>query len=288
MTQDVIIIGAPRSGTNMLRDVLTNLPGFATWPCDEINFVWRHGNRSAPSDELAPVLARPKVSAYLRNEFDKVRRRYSAASVVEKTCANSLRVEFVARVFPDAKYLFIRRDGLDAAASAMMRWSAPLDVRYTAAKARFVPVADLPYYGGRFVQNRLKLRRRAVERDSPGRVQNWWGPKPSGFIQLQASHPLDEICIIQWQRCVEASLRGIAALPTKQVHEITYEEFVSSPPDQLREVLGFLGRPDAFHADAVARVSDQSVGKGRAALGAETTARLESLAAGTLRKLGYV
>ena len=49
---DIIIIGAPRSGTNMLRDVLTALPGFETWPCDEINLAWRHGNRALPSDEL--------------------------------------------------------------------------------------------------------------------------------------------------------------------------------------------------------------------------------------------
>ena len=46
--RDVVIIGAPRSGTNMLRDVLTSLPGFATWPCDEINLIWRHGNRDLP------------------------------------------------------------------------------------------------------------------------------------------------------------------------------------------------------------------------------------------------
>ena len=288
MTQDVIIIGAPRSGTNMLRDVLTRLPGFATWPCDEINFVWRHGNRSAPSDELTPALARPKVSAYLRGEFDKIRRKYCASTVVEKTCANSLRVEFVARAFPDAKYLFIRRNGLDAAASAMIRWNAPLDVRYTAAKARFVPVSDLPYYGIEFVRNRLRSPKRAERLLSPEQVPRWWGPKPSDFVELQANHPLDEICMIQWQRCVEASLRGVASLPAEQVHEITYEEFVSAPLDQLREILGFLGRPETFHADVVSTVSDQSVGKGRTALGAETTARLESLAAGTLRRLGYV
>ena len=36
----VIIIGAPRSGTNMLRDILTNFEGIETWPCDEINYIW--------------------------------------------------------------------------------------------------------------------------------------------------------------------------------------------------------------------------------------------------------
>ncbi len=80
----------------MLRDVLTGLPGFATWPCDEINLVWRHGNRDHPSDELAAEHAPPR-GARLRPRAGSTgsARKYDAAVVVEKTCANSLRVEFV-------------------------------------------------------------------------------------------------------------------------------------------------------------------------------------------------
>ena len=57
MVQPVVIIGAARSGTNMLRDVLVKLPGVGTWPCDEINYIWRHGNalltRPGAPDSLA-------------------------------------------------------------------------------------------------------------------------------------------------------------------------------------------------------------------------------------------
>ena len=282
-----IIIGAPRSGTNMLRDVLTGLPRFATWPCDEINLVWRHGNRSAGSDELTADKARPEVRTYLHREFDRIARKYDATTVVEKTCANSLRVEFVARAFPDAKYLFVRRDGIDAAASAMSRWDAPLDVRYTVAKTRFVPPRDVPYYGLQFLKTRLIAHKRAGK-PQPARVEGWWGPKPNDFEQLRANHPLDEICLLQWQLCVESALRGLATLPDEQVHEISYEDFVRSPEDQLRSILAFLGHEGAFSPDAVAGVSAGSVGKGRAALGEPATARLESLAEVTLRKLGYV
>ena len=48
----LIIIGAGRSGTNILRDTLTSLSGFETWPCDEINPIWRHGNLFWPDDEI--------------------------------------------------------------------------------------------------------------------------------------------------------------------------------------------------------------------------------------------
>ena len=60
---DLVIIGAPRSGTNMLRDVLTSFDGIGTWPCDEINYIWRHGNVRYPSDEIPADRATPAAVA---------------------------------------------------------------------------------------------------------------------------------------------------------------------------------------------------------------------------------
>ena len=107
--QKVIIIGAPRSGTNILRDVLTSFDGICTWPCDEINYIWRHGNAGYLSDELPAVNVSPHVKQFINKAFQNIADKYSADVVIEKTCANSLRVPFVDRVIPDAKYIFIYR-----------------------------------------------------------------------------------------------------------------------------------------------------------------------------------
>jgi hypothetical protein len=282
MDSDVVIIGAPRSGTNMLRDVLTELPDFTTWPCDEINLIWRHGNRSHPSDELTAAHATPKVREYVRRQFDKVRRGHDATVVVEKTCANSLRVEFVRAVKPDARYVLITRDGLDAATSAMDRWYAPVDLRYTAAKARFVPPADLPFYGARFVANRL---RRAGH--DAGRVGRWWGPRTDDATALMDTRTLDEICMVQWSRCVENSLRGLEGMPNDQLHHVRYEEFVIHPEESLRALLDFLGRSESFDPAAIAGVSSSSVGKGRRSLDDATRERLNVVGGAALTRLGY-
>ena len=288
MSGQVIIIGAPRSGTNMLRDVLTGLPGFATWPCDEINFLWRHGNRGHASDELGREHATAEVTSFLHNQFDKISRKHGGHTVVEKTCANSLRVGFVAAAFPQAKYIFIRRDGVDAAASAMKRWNAPLDIPYTARKSRYVPLSDVGYYGWQFVLNRVRggKRSKAADAASTG-VTNWWGPRPDDYKALQAQYALDEVCMIQWMRCVEASIAGFAALPSIQMHELVYEEFVEQPVFHLRKVLAFLGNSDLMDDSAVSRVSMHTVGRGRESLGPGSVARLEALSHETLRKLGY-
>jgi len=130
----VVIIGAPRSGTNMLRDLLCSVDGVATWPCDEINYIWRHGNLRYPSDAFSPDMVNPRIQQYIRGQFSWVAKKYGARIVVEKTCANSLRVDFVERVLSQPKYIFIARDGVDVVCSAMRRWRAKLDLPYVLRK----------------------------------------------------------------------------------------------------------------------------------------------------------
>jgi len=281
--QPVVIIGAPRSGTNMLRDVLCRLDGVATWPCDEINYIWRHGNLRDPSDELPPERATVPVRRDIRRQFDWVARRYGVETVVEKTCANALRVPFVDAVVPEAKYLFIRRDGLDAVGSAMDRWTAPLDIPYLARKVRLVPATDLPYYAGRYFWSRVY---RLFSREQ--RLA-FWGPQMDDMDDLLAWHPLDEVCAIQWQRCVEQSRQAFEAMDSSRWLEVGYEDFVSRPQEELGRIVDFLGLPvggDA-RAEAVRGVRAGSIGKGRAALDGEAIQRLEALVGETLGRYGY-
>ena len=104
MYTPIIIIGAPRSGTNMLRDVLCSFRGIGTWPCDEINFIWRHYNINKDTDEFNEGMASEKVKKYIHNKFDLFAKKENLNFLVEKTCANSLRVPYVNKIIPNAKY----------------------------------------------------------------------------------------------------------------------------------------------------------------------------------------
>lgn len=280
--QDVVVIGAPRSGTNMLRDLVTALPEFGSWPCDEINPIWRHGNRDHPSDAFTPEMATDDVKRFVRGRFESLRSKAHVGRVVEKTCANSLRVGFVVRVLPDSKYVWITRDGLDAAMSAVERWHAPFDMRYTVDKARFVPPGDVIWYAARFVRSRLS-RRAASATQSGG----WWGPRVDGAEQLLATRPLDEVAVTQWRECVAASREGLAELPAEQVLHVPYESFVGEPDVWLGRLGEFLGTDTAPAASAVAKVSSTSVGKGRAALSEDDVARLSALAEPELSRFSH-
>jgi hypothetical protein len=259
----VIIIGAPRSGTNILRDVLTTMPAMATWPCDEINLMWRHGNASYPNDEFPAELATAPVQRYMRRHFETLSRRRATEIIVEKTCANSLRVDFVERIFPEATYLFIARDGIDAIASAMRRWTAPFELGYTLRKLRFVPLTDVPRYAARFVVNRLHRLK-----GGQGRLATW-GPVFAGMDELARQLSLEEICALQWKACVERAGESLQRVPAKRVFRLRYEDFAREPVAVSRRICDFLGvAADAAELqEATRRVRADSIGKGRRQLG---------------------
>ena len=280
----MIIIGAPRSGTNMLRDILTSLEGVATWPCDEINYIWRHGNARHPSDEIDVDHSTFYIKNYIQQRFFQIHKNYNAKFVVEKTCANSLRVPFVDSAIPNAKYIFIYRDGIDAAGSAKERWTAKMEITYIIEKVKFVPKTDLLYYGFRYLWARIYRLFSSEKRLA------FWGPKLVDMDSLLHKHTLNEVCALQWQRCVDKSEQAFASMPAGKMVRVRYEDFVLDPVVELSHIVKFLGldiQPDKI-AQAVEGVSSDSVGKGREALGKDEVANLEALVGTTLERYDYM
>lgn len=260
----IVIIGAGRSGTNVLRDALTRLAGFKTWPCDEINPIWRHGNLDWPDDEIPPERATPAVRHSIRKAFRRIWRQQGTPDfVVEKTCANALRVPFVDAVLPEARYIHIVRNGFDIVASARKRWSGELEIPslpYYLAKARYSPLSDLPRYAVSALKNRVAIKLGKQERfDS-------WGPRFAGIDALSEAS-LDEIVARQWAACVSSSDSAFANMASRRVFQLRYEDFTTTPQDILAQITRWLDSPrdeDALRA-AGALVRANSVGKGQVA-----------------------
>ena len=255
----VIIVGAARSGTNMLRDALTQIPGAASWPCDEINPIWRHHWAAYPTDELRPHHATPRVRRYIRAAFSRLANRTNARWVVEKTCANSLRVDFVQTVFPEAKFVFLLRDGRDVAASALKRWTAKPDWRYLARKARHLPLGDTPYYALRYLRYQFYRARSKTDR------YRTWGPRFEGIDQMLLTHPLLEVCAEQWRQCVVQSHAALIRLAPERVCYLRYEVLAARPQQELQRVSDFIGVSESRHLprSIAAGITSANTGKWR-------------------------
>jgi len=280
----IIIVGAPRSGTNMLRDILTSFNNIETWPCDEINYVWRHGNMFYPSDEIPIKNANNLAKKYIRGSFDFIHKKYNADVVIEKTCANSLRIPFVNKIVPEAKYIFIYRDGIDVSGSAKKRWTAKLDISYILAKARFIPISDLFIYASRYLFTRI-FRFFSKE----GRLA-FWGPASDDIKKNLNKYSLNEVCALQWKSCVDKAENAFSKMSDDKVIRLSYENFVCQPVIELNRILKFIGKDIEAEkiADSVKNVSDRNIGKGRRALGDEEVLKLEMLVKDTLKRYDYL
>ena len=67
----VFIIGAARSGTKFLRDVLAASPEVACVPYD-VNYIWRYKNENYPHDALAVESITKKIKFSIRHNIYSV------------------------------------------------------------------------------------------------------------------------------------------------------------------------------------------------------------------------
>jgi hypothetical protein len=270
----LFIIGAGRSGTNILRDVLTSLPGTITWPCDEINLVFRHGNRSMPHDEFGPEQVNDTARKYIVSTFKKLARsgKPPLPTIVEKTCANSLRVPFLNEIFPDARYIFIFRNGYDVTSSALIRWRSSIEPEYLYQKLKFVPVTDIPYYAVKFIKNRLH------QFNSKEKTQKQWGPVYDGMMRDLQEIPIEQVVARQWARSFEKAYQDLSSLGNEKYISLAYEDFVGDPLTILKKIKEWnsFGWSEEDMQRAASTVKRSSVNKGRKNLDKEIIERISA------------
>ena len=264
--------------------LLCSNKNFVTWDCDEINYIWRHGNVHFLSDEIPSNKASEKIKYYINNRFQEIADEYCGDVVVEKTCANSLRVPFVEAVIPNARYIFIYRDGIDATGSAKDRWTAKLEITYILKKIKFIPKIDLPFYAFRYIWARMY---RFISKE---KRLAFWGPALNNMSDILQNHSLNEVCALQWQKCVDNAEEALSLMPANKVIRVRYEDFVTKPAQQISRILEFIGQDVSSQEidKAVKDVTPTSIGKGRKALGAREVSNLERLVGDSLKRYDYI
>jgi len=280
--QFVFLIGAARSGTKFLRDVLAASDFVARVPFD-VNYVWRYGNESLPDDRIDDHNATPEIRQYIRATLTRMARRskgFPAPIVIEKSVSNVFRVPFMFRLFPDAKFIHLVRDGRDVSLSAARQWENPSDARYLIGKIRYFPLRNVKYA--------LWFLKNALSRRSEGsRRFPVWGPRYSGIDRDVAELTAIEIAAKQWSESVLAASEGLALIPDQQKSTIRYEDLVSNVGflSKLTEFLE-LPDPDTVIANYNDVLEGGKSGAWRALPETEQSAMLR-LIEPQLRQLGY-
>ena len=183
-------------------------------------------------DELAATLRRRgsgTVADQYRFVFDWLAQRFDKAVWVERSGASLPFVPILARMFPDARFVHICRDGRDTAMSMQshhfFRWRVlaarrmrrfgidPLHERNLLGTSPWVPLLSWVWF--KLVFRADRYRREVIELSSFGRF---------------------------WSNMIEQGLANLHALPEERVLTMRYESVLASPREELTRFIRFVGR----------------------------------------------
>lgn len=219
----IIVVSAPRSGSTLLFETLARSASLWTIG-DESHGIFEHIRELNPahgictSNRLLAENAEQRIVGHLRAAFlERLRNhaglRYGEVTdagtqkprLLEKTPKNALRIPFLNRVFPDARYIWLYRDPRENLSSMIEAWRS----------------SDFVTYGS-----------------LPGWTGNWSLLLPPGFQRL-AGRPLEEIVAFQWQSANRCILDDLAALASDRWTAVSYSELVADTPFTVKRLCEF-------------------------------------------------
>lgn len=213
LDRPIFIIGAPRSGTSMLYAVLRSHSSLAHWP-GEAHEVWEHDYHPAlkgwRSNALEPSDVEAEAAERIRREFFLVtggRKR-----LIDKTPRNAPRVSFINELFPDALFVYLKRDGRDNTNSLLNAWRTPRYRTYELPEPHAIPGADPKWW--KFILY-------------PG----WEG---------DTKGPLELVCAKQWAFSNDSAMDALAGIPGDRWAEVRYEDFIDDPESHTERIVKFL------------------------------------------------
>jgi hypothetical protein len=216
LDRPIFIIGAPRSGTSMLYAILRASSGLAHWQ-GEAHEVWEADHHPAltgwSSNVLGEADATDEVSARIRREFFLV--TGSRRRLIDKTPRNSVRVAFINAVFPDARFVFLQRDGRDNVNSLINAWRTPRFRTYELPEPHAIAGAD----------------------------PRWWKFVLYPGWERDRSGPLEVVCAKQWKLSNDSALGALHALEADRWTTVRYEDLADDPEEEVGRVMGFLRLP---------------------------------------------
>lgn len=250
----VFIIGSPRSGTTVLGEILDKHSQISQWY--EPYFVWDYYFRTFAHDERAAEDAEAKVKRQIYIDFCKYKRKRKCLVLVDKSPRNSLKISFILKVFSDAHFIHILRDGRDVTLSINKEW------------LRRRNIVQNPYGKGKFNyreafrvlkrfmerQPYLKDKVRALWFETHGHFLNngkhlnrlrWngeigWGPRFRNWEEIYWQSSLLEFNAHQWVNCVTSIKRDWSLIDERKRLEIRYEDLITYPTDCIQGILHFL------------------------------------------------
>ncbi len=214
----VFVLGSPRSGTTLLFEALGRSPHLGSLGV-ESHLLWEMFHPVIRPDRITHQVGPDEVTSRERRVlYWAIDRLSGGRRYLDKAPRNCLRVPYLDELFPGANFVYLKRDGRAAVSSLITGWRAP---------------------GGMFPGTKLPAPLDIQGYDG----RTWKFLVPRGWEAYTTGKSLAEVCAFQWVAANQALLDARGRIAPERWIELTYEELVASPRDQLGALLGRLALP---------------------------------------------
>lgn len=209
LDRPIFVIGAPRSGTSLLFSILRSSARLAHWP-GEAHEVWEADYHPALRDWSSNALDATDVE---EEPAERIKRSFflvagSTRRLIDKTPRNSMRVDFIEELFPDAHYVFLQRDGRDNVNSLINAWRTPRYRTYELPRPHSIPGVD----------------------------PKWWKFVLYPGWKADTAGPLEVVAARQWHISNDLALASGRRVDPRRWVQIRYEDLVEKPVDEIERV----------------------------------------------------
>jgi len=219
------IIGCPRSGTTLLFRLLSRHESLGSVRGEGHIFwnTYQHPRRYGwSSDRATEADIKPGESRYI---YSAIRETTGGGHFLEKTPRNCLRIPYLNALFPGARYILLKRSGLDTVSSLIEGWRVRHGISY-----RLPEPLALDEYQGNF----------------------WSYLLPPGWRDVTHTS-IAEVAALQYASSYETALNDLALLEQERVIELSFEDLLAEPVMHSERLLDALGLQPSPGVAAMAR-----------------------------------
>jgi len=256
MNEYIFIVGSPRSGTTVIGKLLNSHPQIATWFVPY--FMWEKPFRHNKNDILTAKNASPDIIRYIQDAFRYFKKKTNAKYIVDQSPRNSLRIGFIKKIFPDAKFVHVVRESKDAILSINKEWQKRIGI-YQSKNTELLPVnikkiwkpfnellSLQPLLKHKFQALLFELYGFSFKPEQQYNRKRWngnigWGPRFNHWQKKLESYSLIEFNAMQWKECTEAVRKNLP-ISSSQTHTIQYERMLDAPETTMNLLLEFIDK----------------------------------------------
>jgi hypothetical protein len=151
--------------------------------------------------------------------------------IIDKTPPNCFRVEYLAKLYPDAKFIYITRDGLDNTSSLMNAWRSKQKFQFRYRK--YLEEYLKPLEGVQGSRSAKYFNIQGYQSDI------WKFAMPPGW-EAYRDKTLAEVCAFQWLKTHEYALNSLSKLDPERVIRFKFEDLMAEPHRSIEELCSFL------------------------------------------------